>query len=277
MPDTTASTFDWQGHRGARGLMPENTIPAFLRALSFPEIVTLELDVVISADDRVIVSHDPWMEKEICQTEAGGEIVDTIKIRNLSSTEVAGFDCGLRPNPKFPAQTRRPAHKPTLAAVFAAVDRYCVQRNRPSPRYNIELKYQSDWEPQLVPGRGRFVELVMADIDAWGKPELVTLQCFDPPLLAVIYESRPEIRLAYLDENPGDLSNKLAALGFVPSIYSPWHVKLTDSIITEAKEFNMRIIPWTVNEVSRMRELIEAGVDGIITDHPDRIATALSL
>ena len=126
-------SFDWQGHRGARGLLPENTIPAFLRALSYPEVITLELDVVISADDRVIVSHDPYMEPTICQTPEGDSITGQVSLRKLTAVEIATYDCGIRPHPRFPEQSRRPATKPTLAAVFAAVDRYCVQQDRPRP------------------------------------------------------------------------------------------------------------------------------------------------
>ncbi|MBB4078134.1 glycerophosphoryl diester phosphodiesterase [Lewinella aquimaris] len=275
MPNAAPTSFDWQGHRGARGLLPENTIPSFLRALSYPEVVTLELDVVIAADDRVIVSHDPFMEAEICLTPAGEEITEVISLRKLTTDEIAAYDCGTRPHPRFPEQARRPARKPTLAAVFAAVDRYCVQQQRPSPRYNIELKYQSDWEPELVPDRKTLVDLVVADVLAWGKPELVNLQCFDPPTLAIIHEGYPGIQLAYLDEDPGVVKRKMSKLGFVPVTYSPWEARLTRSIVAEAHSLGMRVVPWTVNEVPRMRELREMGVDGIITDYPNRIAAAL--
>ncbi|MCP9235358.1 glycerophosphodiester phosphodiesterase family protein [Lewinella sp. JB7] len=267
--------FDWQGHRGARGLLPENTIPSFLRALSYPAVTTLELDVVISADDRVIVSHDPYMEPEICRTPAGDEITETISLRTLTAREIAAYDCGQRSHPRFPEQRNRPATKPTLAAVFAAVDRYCVQHRRASPRFNIELKYQPEWEPAFVPDRETFVKLVLEDVAAWGRPELVNLQCFDPPTLAEIHRRAPDITLAYLDESPGGVARKMDVLGFVPPIYSPWHTKLNPEIVREARGHGMRVVPWTVNEVARMRELRSLGVDGIITDYPDRIAKAL--
>ena len=268
------TSFDWQGHRGARGLLPENTIPAFLRALSYPDVITLELDVVISADDRVIVSHDPYMDTTICQGPGGQPITEVISLRQLSAREIASYDCGIRPNPRFPQQARRPARKPTLLAVFAAVDSFCLQHERPSPRYNIELKYQPDWEPHLVPDRETFVNLVLSDLAAWGKPELITLQCFDPATLKVIHTLDPSLTLAYLDEQPGDLPAKVDSLGFVPAIYSPYHAPLTREIVAVAHALGMRVIPWTVNEAARMRELREWGVDGIITDYPDRIAEA---
>lgn len=270
---------DWQGHRGSRGLLPENTIPAFLRALSYPEVQTLELDVVISADDRVIVSHEPWMSPEICQSPAGEPLPEgedeRISLRSLTAAEIATYDCGQRPHPRFPRQARRPAQKPTLQAVFAAVDRYCVQNNRPSPRYNIELKYEEVLEPIFVPDRKLFVDLVLADVAAWGKPELVTLQCFDPPTLAVIRSKAPAIQLAYLDEFPGKLKEKMDAIGFVPPIYSPYEIHTDAALVAEANALGMRVVPWTVNTSARMRELLALGVDGIITDYPDLIGEAL--
>lgn len=268
------AAFDWQGHRGARGLLPENTIPAFLRALSYPEVITLELDVVVSSDDRVIVSHDPFMEESLCQTPAGEPVVGVVSLRQLTAGEIKAYDCGRRGNPRFPEQVARPATKPTLAAVFAAVDRFCVQQDRPSPRYNIELKYQPDWEPELVPDRETFVDLVLADLEAWGHPELVNLQCFDPPTLQVIHRKAPTMPLAYLDESPGQVAAKMDVLGFMPEIYSPWERGLTADIINEAHSLGMRVIPWTVNDPARMRELMALAVDGIITDYPNRIPTS---
>ena len=271
-PDnTTTAPFDWQGHRGARGLLPENTIPAFLRALSYPAVTTLEMDVVISADDRVVVSHDPFMEPEICSLPNGGEITDTVSLRELTVEQIAAYDCGQRPHPRFPEQQLRPASKPTLASVFAAVDRFCLQQERELPHFNIELKYQPDWEPALVPDRRTFARLVLQDLADWGHPDRVNLQCFDPPMLAVLHEMDPSIPLAYLDEAPGGVEAKMTELGFVPEIYSPWEQGLTQDIVAEAQSLGMRVIPWTVNEISRMQELMGLGVDGIITDYPDRI------
>ena len=271
---------DWQGHRGCRGLMPENTIPAFLRALDYPAVKTLELDVIISADDRVIVSHEPWLSAEICQAKDGERLPEgdekRISLRTLSALEIAEYDCGKLPHPRFPEQAKRPAFKPTLLQVFEAVDRFCIQNARPSPRYNIELKYEEKLEPAFVPDRNTFVDLVLADLDAWGKPELVTLQCFDPPTLKVIRAKRPDIQLAYLDEFPGDLKNKMAAIGFVPPIYSPYEIHTDAKLIAEARALRMQVVPWTVNTPERMKELIALGVDGIITDYPDRIPSEAS-
>ncbi|NJC25019.1 glycerophosphodiester phosphodiesterase family protein [Neolewinella antarctica] len=266
--------FDWQGHRGCRGLLPENTIPAFLRALSYPQVTTLELDVLISRDDVVIVSHEPWMNPEICLSPAGDKLgSERINLRELTAAEIAAYDCGQLPHPRFPEQAKRPAHKPTLLAVFAAVAAFCRQQNRPPPRYNIELKYEPELDPRFVPDRQTFVRLVLNDVNTWGHPDLVTLQCFDPPVLAVIRDAAPSITLAYLDEHPGDLAKKMNDLGFVPPIYSPYEIHVDEKLIKEATALGMKVIPWTVNTTDRMRELVALGVAGIITDYPDRIPT----
>ncbi len=262
-PDVNPTTIDWQGHRGARGLLPENTIPAFLRALSYPEVTTLEMDVVISADDRVVVSHDPWMEPTICSGPDGERLADgeeaRISLRGLTLAEIGTYDCGQLDHPRFPEQGKRPARKPSLLSVFAAVDKYCLEHDRPSPRYNIELKYLPEWEGKFVPSRDSFARLVLADLADWGKPELVTLQCFDPPTLGVLHELDPAITLSYLDETPGEVKQKMDALGFVPPVYSPWYEPLTDDHIRQCRELGMQVVPWTVNESATMVELVRRG------------------
>lgn len=277
---SSVATFDWQGHRGARGLLPENTIAAFLRALSYPAVTTLELDVVISKDHRVIVSHEPWMSGTICSQPDGSPLTPEagrkISLLTLTAVEIATYDCGQRPHPRFPTQQPRPANKPTLAAVFAAIDRYCQQHDRPLPAFNIEIKYLPEHEGTFVPDPATFVRLVLEDIDAWGHPDRVTLQCFEPSVLAIIRQLRPDIRLAYLDEFPGEIAEKMTALGFVPPVYSPYFLPLTREMIAEAHQLGMAVIPWTVNEVNDMTRLRTMGVAGIITDYPDRIPLTVS-
>lgn len=254
--------------------MPENTIPAFLHALSFPEITTLELDVVISKDDVVVVSHEPWFNPEMCQQPSGKKLDEEKEsLRKLTAQEIAAYDCGQLPHPRFPEQAKRPATKPTLLAVFAAIDAFCRDHERPLPYYNIEIKYEEELEPEFVPDRETFVKLVVRDIKAWGHPELVTLQCFDPPTLVIIRAEMPEVTIAYLDEFPGDVANKMNAIGFIPPIYSPYEIHVTAELIAETRAIGMKTIPWTVNDTKRMRELVDLGVDGIITDYPNRIPT----
>lgn len=275
--EVNETIFDWQGHRACRGLYPENTIPAFLHALSFEAVKTLELDVVISRDSQVIVSHEPWMNPLICLTPEGKTIAEAPKVLliQLSAEEIAAYDCGSLGHPRFPEQKKLKAPKPSLKEVFAAVRSFCQEQGRPLPHFNIELKYLPEWEKDgLVPSIPAFVAAVLAEVEAFGQPDLINLQCFHPPVLAHIRQVAADISLAYLDEFPqqGSLADKMDSLGFVPPIYSPYFVPLSQEIVDSAKQMGMRVIPWTVNEKSDLKQVKQLGVDGIITDYPNRIA-----
>ena len=119
-------TFDWQGHRGARGLLPENTIPAFLKALEFPKLTTLELDLAVSKDNQLIVSHEPWMSALICSHPDGRPVEEDeeqeLRIYEMTLAQIQAFDCGQRGNANFPEQTPQAVFKPTLEAVVKAAE-----------------------------------------------------------------------------------------------------------------------------------------------------------
>ncbi|PHI20226.1 glycerophosphodiester phosphodiesterase [Lewinellaceae bacterium SD302] len=273
-----STSIDYQGHRGARGLYPENTIPAFLHALEYPAISTLEMDVVLTKDGTVLVSHDPWLVAELCTT-AGGNRLDPadsarISILSLRIDEAQSYDCGNLPHPRFPEQRKMFGKKPRLAQVFEAVESYCRENDRELPRYNIEIKYLPEWEAQgFVASMRTNIEAVLAVVNKAELADRTTIQCFHPPVLQLIHEQQPDLHLAYLDEFPekGELAAKMDALGFIPPAYSPWHEPLSQSVIDQAHELGMTVVPWTVNETARMEELVEMGVDGVITDYPNRV------
>jgi glycerophosphoryl diester phosphodiesterase len=138
--------------------MPENTIPAFLEALKYP-IKTLELDVVISADSQVVISHEPWFSAEIC-SRADGEAFPEEKaeprIFQMTLAEIATYDCGTKPHPRFPEQKKMKVSKPSLREMVSAVERYCEVNQREKPLYNIELKARPEWDDELTPPPARF-------------------------------------------------------------------------------------------------------------------------
>lgn len=272
---TTTASFDWQGHRGARGLAPENTVPAFLKALEFPLVSTLELDVVISKDRQVIVSHEPWLSHEIC-SHAGGKAVqkseeETLNIYQLTAAQIASFDCGSRGHTRFPEQTAMPAHKPTLEQVVKAVEEYCAAHHRPVPQYNIEIKSNPGWDEVKTPAPADFAALVVDEIRKLGIAERTCVQSFDPRSLREVRRLSPDMVTALLVENVRGLEQNVKELGFVPTIYSPYFQLVNAETVKNAHAKNMRIIPWTVNETADMEALIRLGVDGIITDYPNRI------
>ncbi len=269
---------DWQGHRGARGLLPENTIPAFLKALEFP-IQTLELDVVVSKDNRIIISHEPWFSEHIC-TKPNGQPVEkeeakSLKIYTMDYATIQTYDCGQRGNPRFPEQQPMAVSKPELREMVQAVEAKAKELKRPLPYYNIELKSQEDYYGDLTPHPQEFVQLLLAELESLNLLSRVTLQSFDMNILEAIHQQNPEVTTAQLIENVESLAHNLKRLTFQPDIYSPYFETVTRNLVEEIHARQMKIIPWTVNEIEDMRLLLELKVDGIITDYPNRIAKAL--
>jgi glycerophosphoryl diester phosphodiesterase len=270
------SDFDWQGHRGARGLMPENTIPAFLEALKYP-IKTLELDVVISADSQVVISHEPWFSAEIC-SRADGEAFPEEKaeprIFQMTLAEIATYDCGTKPHPRFPEQKKMKVSKPSLREMVSAVERYCEVNQREKPLYNIELKARPEWDDELTPPPARFSRLVLDELAELQITERTTIQCFDVRILKEMHLRNPELSLALLVDESEDGIEKMEGLGFIPQIYSPFFLTLNKKKVKSLHEKGVKVIPWTVNDIETMKALIALGVDGIITDYPNLIVEA---
>jgi len=265
---------DWQGHRGARGLLPENTIPAFLKALEYP-VTTLELDVVISKDGKVVVSHEPWMSAGICQYPNGGAITEEqeqkLRIMDMAYAKIQEYDCGSRGNENFPEQTPMVVAKPLLDTLFAAVRVWCAENGRPLPDYNIEIKSKPAWDGVLTPEPNEFAKRLLTVVEQAGVRERTCIQSFDPRALRAVHELSPQMKTAWLVSDTDGLEANLEELGFLPTIYSPYYKLVTANVVAEAHEKGLRIIPWTVNDTDEMRALIKMGVDGIITDYPNRI------
>jgi len=272
-PVKTPTGFDWQGHRGCRGLMPENSLPAFLKALEFPEVVTLELDLAVSKDGKLIVSHEPWFSAAICLLPGG----DTIKkgeaekflIYYMSLEAIRSFDCGSKVNPRFPEQQKLKTYKPTLSEVVKA-----VLLIRPNIRWNIEIKSQPEWDGLRHPPVEEFVRLVVTEVRALGIEKSATVQSFDVRALNALHRQAPDLQVAFLIENVDSFEVNMARLDFTPAIYSPYYLLVNKGLVKQCHAKNMKLVPWTVNDVKSMRRLIRLGVDGIITDYPNKIREA---
>lgn len=267
--------FDWQGHRGARGLLPENTIPAFLKALEFNQITTLELDVVISKDNKVVVSHEPWMSSEICLTPEGVPVEkmeeESLVIYQMDYETIKGYNCGSRGNRRFPDQQPMATYKPLLSEMIQAVEAHCTSNQLKLPGYNIEIKSQPAWDGEKTPEPATFASLVIDVVKAAGIQDRVCIQSFDPRSLEVVNQIDSSLTTAFLVENTQELATNLRKLSFQPDIYSPYYVMVSAELISNAHERGIKVIPWTVNDTEKMQSLIELGVDGIITDYPNRI------
>lgn len=265
--------FDVQGHRGARGLRPENSIPAFLAALDYG-VTTIELDVVVSKDKQLVVSHDPWMSAAICLTPDGREFgkreEKTYNIYEMTYDEIAAFDCGSKGNAAFPGQEKMSVRKPLLRDVIAAVEDHIRSYSRYEVDYNIEIKSDAEGDNKSHPGPEEFSDLVYALIDQYLPLRRVVIQSFDFRVLKYWHRKYPQVRLSALVENVKPTSANLAALGFKPAIYSPYYKLVSKAMVNYVHRNGMRIIPWTVNEDSDMLSLKAMGVDGFITDYPDQ-------
>ncbi len=274
----SSKIIDWQGHRGARGLLPENSVPAFLKALEYP-VTTLELDVVISRDRQVVVSHEPWMSGTICSLPGGAAVPEEeaegrYNLFQMDYEEIRAFDCGSRGNARFPDQKPAPVHKPLLQEVVEAVERYCRENQRPIPGYNIEIKSNTAWDGKWAPPPPEFARLVVEKVEALGITARSCIQSFDERSLREVKALAPAMTTALLVENYRGVAANVEALGYVPEIYSPYYRLVNAQVVDTVHEQGMKLIPWTVNEVAVMRSLLDLGVDGIITDYPDRISAA---
>jgi glycerophosphoryl diester phosphodiesterase len=276
-PDTTRTPdgFDLQGHRGARGLAPENTIPAFRRALEIG-VTTLEMDVVVAGDGTVVVSHEPWMAHEKCRTPQGERISEsderTHNLYEMTYAEIEAYDCGGLRLPDFPEQTPTSAPKPRLRDVLRMAEAYVDDHDRAPVFYNIETKSRPDWEGTFHPDPHTFAERVLAVVEAEGVAPRTTIQSFDPRTLEATHERTDAVRLALLvaPGMDGAFDEHLARLSFTPDVYSPAHSLVDADLVAAVHDRGLHLVPWTVNDPFDMERLIQLGVDGLITDYPDR-------
>jgi glycerophosphoryl diester phosphodiesterase len=265
--------FDVQGHRGARGLKPENTIPAFFTALD-SGVMTLEMDVAITKDRQVVLSHEPWMSASICLDPQGnsfsGKEEKKYNIYQMTYDEVKQFDCGSRGNEKFPQQEKLALTKPLLRDVIVAVENHIKNFSQYEVDYNIEIKSSPEGDKKFHPSVEEYSDLVYNLIDEYLPMERVVIQSFDFRVLQYWHKKYPDVRLAVLVENLKSIDANLQQLGFNPSIYSPYHKLLNKEKVQYLHKKKVRVIPWTVNEEVDMLAFKGMGVDGFITDYPDR-------
>lgn len=263
-----------EGHRGCRGLMPENSIPAMIHALGFP-VTALELDVVISKDKQVVVSHEPWFNHKITTTPEGKFITKeeekNYNIYRMDYAEVRKFDVGMKPHPDFPRQEHMSAYKPLLSELIDSVQTAMMARRRPMPWYSIEIKSLPETDGTWHPAPEEYVELVMKVLEDKGLEERTVIQSFDVRPLQIIHRKYPDYNIALLiDSNDKrGLTQQLDELGFTPYIYSPHFSLASRERINDCHAKGMRVIPWTVNDAAMIKELEENGCDGVITDYPD--------
>jgi glycerophosphoryl diester phosphodiesterase len=282
------SDFDLQAHRGGRALAPENTLAAFDNAMDLG-VTTLELDIGLTADGVVVISHDTSLNPDHTR-DPGGAFLSAKgpAIRTLTLAQLQRYDVGrINPDTGYGRQfAKQLAHDgeriPTLAALFERVR----ERGATQVRFNIETKLDPGLPDETAPPE-TMVRALLAEIDKAGMGPRVTVQSFDWRTLALVAQWAPQLQRAYLTssrtlqdprwtaglrrEDFGStprLVRAAAGPGERPVIWSPAFNDLTAAQVKEAQSLGLKVLPWTVNRRADMARLIDWKVDGIITDDP---------
>ena len=292
---------DVQAHRGGMALLPENTIPAMLNAVKLG-VKTLELDVVISADGKVVVSHDPYMSAVFMSKPDGSDIAKeeekTLSLFKMSYDSISRYSLGIKSHPMFPDQQKLKTHKPLLSDLIDSVENF-VKTNKLKPvYYNIETKSSPAGDGKFNPVPSVFVKTMMDVINKKNITKRVMIQSFDVRTLQELHKDYPKVMLSLLVQGKMNLTAEqlkkyglsdkeieayfkemsakkfgieedLKNLGFVPAIYSPYYSGVDAEMVTKAHAKKMLILPWTVDKEEDMLSLVKIGVDGMITNKPD--------
>ncbi len=285
------AAFDLQAHRGGRALWPENTLPAFERAIDLG-VDTLELDTGLTKDGTLIIAHERHVDTNLARDVSGKWVEGAQPTwHSLTLAQVQTYDVGrIRPDSAYAKRFARQqsidgTRVPTLASLFDLVKR----KGDSKVRFNIETKIDPTAPADTVDPESFAKALVKAVRDA-GMESRVTIQSFDWRTLQVVHQIAPTISTAYLtiidpeESNVSMTGSSPWTAGFDPvkhggslpaaikaaggTIWSPYHVNLTPELVKEAQALGLKVLPWTVNEEADMQRLIGWGVDGLITDDP---------
>ncbi len=277
MRERESMAFEIQAHRGARSFFPENTLQAFCHAAALG-IRVLELDLVVSKDHELVVSHDPWLSAPLCSDPQGRPLSMEDRwhyvMYNMMYADIASFDCGL-PHPSFPRQVRVAACKPLLATVFREVDTFMALGGlKGSMIYNLEIKSWPDKDAVFHPCPDKYAALVIQLVQAEGLSSRVRIQSFDSRVIREAWTLNSQLCYGLLIDEAKHIPTSLQALGFVPRYVNPHFSLVGREMTEELHDQNILVIPWTVNDAEEMLAMKHLGADGIITDFPEQ---ALSL
>ncbi|THU36068.1 glycerophosphodiester phosphodiesterase [Niastella caeni] len=268
-------SFYKEGHRGTRGLMPENTIPAMKKGVEVGANC-IEVDVYLTKDGKVLIAHDPFVNVTHSLYEDGSEIAkgDAKKYiwHQMNYEDIRKFDVGSKPFPAFPQQQKIKVPMPLLGELIDSVEAYVTANNLPKPIYNIELKTSLRFDSlKYNASPAEVVKAVLADVAPRNIGNRFYIQSFDVRPLQYVHKKHPGIVIGYLTTGK-NLDSNLKSLGFIPHIYSPEFSLVNKAMADICHSRNMKLVPWTVNDKEKMKNLIADGVDGIITDYPNYFA-----
>lgn len=264
-----------QAHRGGSALYPENTVPAMIHAAGIG-IRTLELDLQVTKDSQVVVSHDAFLNSAKALFPGGERISkeqeDSLLIFRMDYDSLCKFDVGSLANPVYPRRKNLRCVIPTLTDLIDCVETYVYSKGIAPVSYNIEIKSSPENDGRRTPDYKTYCDLSMKVLLEKNLTDRLCIQSFDARSLNYIHHAYPQIQLSYLVEESGrSVSGYLEELGFVPEVISPLHSIVTQEFVTDAHERNLKVIPWTVDTEEEVLRLKALGVDEIITNEPDSV------
>lgn len=267
--------FSKEGHRGGRGLMPENTVPAMKHAIDLG-MTTLEMDTHITKDNQVVVTHDDYLSPAFMLAPDGSEIPESdakkYAVYQMDYTQLKKFDLGTKYYGAFPKQQKVKSYIPLLAELIDSVQHYLKKTGKKQVFYNIETKCSPQGDGVLNPDPEQFVSLLMGVLKQKGILPYVVIQSFDARTLQVLHKKYPEVRTSYLVANKKTFEENITDLGFNPFILSPYYLMVNEGLVKKCHDAGIKVLPWTVNTKAEIDALKALQVDGIISDYPDLLA-----
>lgn len=261
------------GHRGCRGYYPENTIEGFLYAVELG-CTAIELDVVVSKDKQLVVSHEPWMNHLFCLTPTGDRIKASDEkshnVYKMTLDEVQQYDCGRRIDDKYLDQLNKKSKKPSLQRVVDVLKGFDV-------KINIEVKSEKELYGEFQPHPQEYAELVHQFILDNDLNHKCMVQSFDVNFLNSFHALlNKELDLGFLVENEIDVEKQLSQLNFMPKYFNPDYTLMDQAIVSALHAKNMKVLVWTVNDSDAILNMKNIGVDGIISDYPNNVRELLN-
>lgn len=276
---TEKNNFYEVGHRGTRGLVPENTIPSLEKAIEVGAN-TIEFDVHITKDHKVVVYHDGSFNPAYTTMPDGTDIPKAERKKytfyQMNYADIRRFIIGEKEYPAYPDQIRIKSYAPLLSEMIDSIEAFTKANHYPPVIYLLEIKSNAKTDGFEQPAPKEYMKIMMDVLapyldDIKGR---LIIQSFDMRPLQVLHKTHPDIPLGYLTGS-GTVAQRLEKMGFVPAFYNPHYSLVNPKFLKVCHDKGMSVLPWTVNKKERMEKLIDMGVDGIITDYPNRLEAVI--